>query len=107
MIEDAEKRGLIEPNKTVLIEPTSGNMGIALAFSAAVKGYPIILVMPSSMSLERRTLLIAYGAALVLTEPARAVEAALERCHELLKIIPNSYMLNQVCNFFLDKIIRF
>lgn len=72
-------------------------MGIGLAFTAAVKGYKIILIMPSSMSVERKTLLKAYGATVILTDPKTQVLGALERAYELAKIIPNSYVLNQVC----------
>ncbi|CAJ0932370.1 unnamed protein product, partial [Mesorhabditis belari] len=98
MIEDAEKKGLIKPGKTVLVEPTSGNMGIALSMLCAARGYKLILTMPSSMSVERRALMKAYGALCVLTNPATAVKAAVERASELIQQIPNAHMLNQYSN---------
>ncbi|XGW11112.1 hypothetical protein V3C99_012538 [Haemonchus contortus] len=98
MIEKAEAEGKIVPGKTVLIEPTSGNMGIALAYCAALKGYKLILTMPSSMSVERRALLKAYGAEVVLTDPAIAVRGAIERAQELAKVIPNAFIPNQFSN---------
>ena len=97
MIEDAERSGKLKPGGTI-VEPTSGNTGIGLAMVAAVKGYPLILVMPDSMSIERRRLMLAYGARFELTDRAKGMQGAVDRATELLDEIPGSWMPQQFDN---------
>ncbi|MER3494252.1 MAG: cysteine synthase A [Mastigocladus sp. ERB_26_2] len=98
MVEAAEVAGLIHPGKTVLVEPTSGNTGIALAMVAAAKGYHLILTMPDTMSTERRAMLLAYGAQLELTPGVEGMRGAIARAEQIVAEMPHAYMLQQFRN---------